>query len=207
MTDAPARYIRWSNLLTYVSIGCGLGAVFVAREFGSWEGAGLLIAVAALSDTFDGRFARRFDRTESERAFGEQLDSLVDAVSFGVVPVVCLHSLVPMTGAALQALWFVAACLYVLCAVTRLGYYNVHHHAQAGFVGLPTTLAALLWSTLFLIHPAAPLTIAALLGIGLAMVSFLPVPRPRGIAMWAYMLWFLAVFVSYGSHLAHALYG
>ena len=80
----------------------------------------------------------------------------------------------------------------IICAVTRLGYYNVHHHEQSGFVGLPTTLAALLWSTLFLLHPSAPSSIAALVGIGLAMVLFFPVPRPRGVAWWAYLGWRLA---------------
>jgi hypothetical protein len=39
--------------------------------------------------------------------------------------------------------------------------------------------------------------------LGAAMVSSIPVSRPRGLAMWAYMLWFAAVFVFYGFRLAH----
>jgi len=184
-------------LLTYISLLCSLLAVFAAREYRSWEAAGLLLAVSALADTFDGKFALLFQRTENESEFGAQLDSLVDAVSFGIVPVVCLQSLVQFDSASARFELLVAAFVYVLCAVTRLGYYNLHHHAQPGFIGLPTTLAALLWSTLFLTHPSAiPVALISVL-VGGAMVSPLTVSRPRGIAMGAYMLWFLVVFISY----------
>ena len=88
----PARYISPCNLLTYASLCCSLMAVLAAREYRSWEAAGLLLAISALADTFDGKFARLFKRSESEKAFGAQLDSLVDGVSFGIVPVICLLS-------------------------------------------------------------------------------------------------------------------
>ena len=97
--------------------------------------------------------------------------------------------------------WLAAAFLYALCAVTRLGFYNVHN-VQSRFVGLPTTLAALLWSTLFLMHPAATPSALILIVIGLAMVSWLPVSRPQGVTRWAYMVWFAGVFVSYAARLA-----
>jgi len=206
MAHAPARYIRFCNLLTYISLLCGMAAVLAAREWRSWEAAGLLLATSALADTFDGKFARRFARTESESAFGAQLDSLVDAVCFGIVPVICLQSLVTADSIWIRSVWLAAAFLYVLCAVTRLGHYNLHHDEHSGFVGLPTTLAALLWATLFLAHPAAPLTIGALTGLGVAMVSSLPLSRPRGIAKWGYLLWFLIVFASYGFQMARAIY-
>ena len=202
----PARYIRLCNLLTYISLLCSLLAVFAAREYRSWEAAGLLLAVSALADTFDGKFALLFQRTENESEFGAQLDSLVDAVSFGIVPVVCLQSLVQFDSASARFESLVAAFVYVLCAVTRLGYYNLHHHAQPGFIGLPTTLAALLWSTLFLTHPSAiPVALISVL-VGGAMVSPLTVSRPRGIAMGAYMLWFLVVFISYTYRFVAGIY-
>jgi len=193
-------------LLTYISLLCSLLAVFAAREYRSWEAAGLLLAVSALADTFDGKFALLFQRTENESEFGAQLDSLVDAVSFGIGPVVCLQSLVQFDSASARFELLVAAFVYVLCAVTRLGYYNLHHHAQSGFIGLPTTLAALLWSTLFLTHPSAiPVALISVL-VGGAMVSPLTVSRPRGIAMGAYMLWFLVVFISYTYRFVAGIY-
>lgn len=194
MSQSPVRYFALSNLLSYVSLLCGLGAVITSRELRSWEVAGFLIAVSAFADTFDGKFASRFPRTEIEKAFGVQLDSLVDAVSFGVVPVVCLSTLIQIESLSAWTLWIGAASFYALCALTRLGFYNLHREHSSGFIGLPTTLAGLLWSTLFLAHPSAMITIPLLAGIGLAMVSFIPVPRPRGGTMLAYMFWFAGVF-------------
>jgi len=198
MRRGPAQYFAVSNALSYLSLLCGIGAVIAAREIKSWEVAGMLIGVSALADTFDGKFADLFRRTEPEKAFGVQLDSLVDAVSFGVVPVLCLNALVPIESLFTWIAWIGAAGLYVLCGLTRLGFYNLDQSREAGFVGLPTTLAGLIWSTLFLFHPAASLTIPLLVGIGLAMVSILPISRPRGVTMVVYMSWLWMVLVSHG---------
>jgi CDP-diacylglycerol---serine O-phosphatidyltransferase len=199
----PARYLRCSNLLSYLSLLSSLLAVIVAREWSSWEYAGILLATSAFADTFDGRFARLFSRSEPEKAFGAQLDSLIDAVAFGIVPVVCLQSLTAFTSISTQIAWTAAAFIYLVCALTRLGYYNLQSDTHSGFIGLPTTLAALFWSTVFLTHPSVIPTILMLVFLGAAMVSSIPISRPRGLAMWAYMLWFMAVFVFYGFRLAH----
>jgi len=202
----PGQFIRLCNLLTYVSLLSGMLAIIAAKDFRSWEIAGLLIAVAAFADTFDGKFARRFSRTERERLFGAQLDSLVDAVSFGIVPVICLDSLLQFGSSSVRVTWLIAAFVYLLSVVTRLGYYNLQSDADRRFVGLPTTLAALVWSTLFLLHPPPLLSALLLVCIGVAMVSTLPVSRPRGVTMWAYMVWFFVVFASYGVRLAKGAY-
>ena len=202
----PARYIRLFNLLSYASVLCGLLAVFAAREYRNWESAGLFIALSALADTFDGKFARLFSRTQMERDFGVNLDSLVDAISFGIVPVVCLGSLVEFHQDWTRFAWLAASFVYIVCAVTRLGFYNIHNDAHSGFIGLPTTLAALVWSTVFLIHPFALLATLLLAGVGIAMVSWIPISRPRGVTLWVYMLWFLVVFMSCGMRLAQGTY-
>ena len=61
MTESPYRHISFSNALSYGSLCCGLAAIFAARDSASWEAAGLFLALSALADTFDGRFARRFN--------------------------------------------------------------------------------------------------------------------------------------------------
>ena len=192
---APLQYFGVCNLLSYVSLFCGFAAVTAARSWHSWEGSGLLIAISALADTFDGKFARCFSRDESEVEFGGELDSLVDAVSFGVVPMICLDSLLPSGATLLQ---LAASFVYVVCAVTRLGYFNVHQNESSGFVGLPTTLAALIWSTVFLLHPSPWFATLMMVVIGCAMVLPLRISRPRGVTMWLFMTWFLTVFGFYG---------
>ena len=86
---SPLRCFHPGNLLTYASLLAALGAIAFAGQRSPGL-AGALIAVAVILDTFDGRFARLFARDEDQRAIGEQLDSLVDAVSFGVAPAMCM---------------------------------------------------------------------------------------------------------------------
>ena len=55
---------------------------------GKWMAAVTLIVLAAIFDALDGRMARLLKSTS---AFGAALDSLSDAVVFGVVPALCLY--------------------------------------------------------------------------------------------------------------------
>ena len=118
-----------------------------------------------------------------------QLDSLVDAICFGAAPVVCLSLLIRVESNFLRLLWIAAASFYVLCAVTRLGFYNLQPAKTTGFIGVPTTAAALLWSTIFLLHPTATIAVFGMAVIGVAMIAPVPVPRPRGALMFAYLFW------------------
>jgi CDP-diacylglycerol--serine O-phosphatidyltransferase len=196
--SAAARYIHPSNAVTYLSILAGLMAIVAARDAGSWSLAGALIAVSAAADTLDGRFARLFPRDEQQRRFGVELDSLADALTFGLVPVVALYVLLEFQSTAARVAWIAAALFYVVSAVTRLGYYDLHHGETAGFVGLPTTVAGLVWSSAFLLQPSVSLSTAVLVGCGIAMVSAVPIPRPRGLGLLAFGGWAAVLVVLHG---------
>ena len=183
---SPLRCFHPSNALTYASLVASLSAIaFAAR--GLIGAAGALIAAAVILDTFDGRFARRFERSPTERDLGVQLDSLVDVVAFGVAPVICLGP---------QAFW-PAAVFFVAAAVSRLAFYNVTHDEANGFVGLPVPVAALIWSTLLLIRPERSTVSAVLFVLGILMVLPIPIARPRGIAMAAFVCWPIAVIAAH----------
>lgn len=137
----PLGAFHRSNLLTYASLAAGVGAIAVAAR-GDGGVAAVLIAISVVADTFDGRFARQFQRTAIQRDIGVQLDSLSDAIAFGIAPVVCLraHALapwgVPAAGLglglgreapALVAIFWLCAVAYAACAITRLAAYNVSH--------------------------------------------------------------------------------
>ena len=121
---SPAAAFHPSNLLTYLSLVAGLGSMMGALQ-GSAAAAGALLAVAALCDTFDGWFARRFVRSNELQALGAQLDSLTDAVAFGVAPVVATSVLIGAPGADASVAWWLAAAGYAACALARLAFYNV----------------------------------------------------------------------------------
>jgi CDP-diacylglycerol--serine O-phosphatidyltransferase len=186
---AAARYFHPRNAVTYLSILAGLLAIVTARDAGSWSLAGAFIAVSAAADTLDGRFARLFRRDERQCQFGVELDSLADALTFGLAPVVALYLLQEFQSVGARVAWIAAALFYVVSAVTRLGFYDLHHNETPGFVGLPTTVAGLIWSSAFLVRPSVPESTALLVGCGLAMVSALPIPRPRGLGLLAFGGW------------------
>lgn len=144
----------------------------------------LLIGAAMICDMLDGQLARLTRRTSD---FGAQLDSMCDAISFGVAPaILMLRTAVPalreldMYVSVERIIWAVAA-VYVLCAVMRLARFNVEHDsAQVGhghFSGLPSPAAAsvVVVLVLFFDHLGGEAWIPQLVpwvGMGFAMPLF-----------------------------------
>lgn len=191
----PAGTIHVSNLLTYTALLAACGAVYLAMIAHNRAAAGAFIAVAVIADTFDGLFARLFDRTRFQSSFGVQLDSLTDAVTCGFVPVIVLASdSTPATwGAALA--WWSSAFLYTFAAITRLGYYNLTHGNGPWFIGVPAPCCALVISTSLLWSPHALAAAVILVCCAVAMVSSVRVPRPRGLGLVAFVGWALVLVV------------
>lgn len=191
----PAGTLHVSNLLTYTALLAGCGAAYLAMTAHHRAAAGAFMAVAVIADTFDGLFARQFDRTGFQSAFGVQLDSLTDAVTCGFVPVIVLASdSTPATwGAALA--WWACAFLYVLAAITRLGYYNLTHDNGPWFVGLPAPFCALVVSTSLLWSPRALAAALILICCAVAMVVPARLPRPRAPGLAAFVGWALVLVV------------
>jgi len=195
----PWRHLAVCNAVTYLSLTAGVAALGCAAAgrlhlmAASW-------CVAVLADNLDGRFASRFDRTEQARLFGRELDSLVDVVSFGAVPVACFLLLAPPPAPLGVAGFLAPALLYLTAMVTRLGAHNVA--GPGGCPGLPSTEAALVLATVLLVPGAA--AYAGWVLLPLAVLMLLPVhpPRPRGLVLVALVAWVLGVT---GAHLWLAL--
>lgn len=104
--------------------------------------AGWLIFLAMIFDALDGHVARL---TKASSQFGAQLDSLCDAVTFGVAPGLLLVKMVPSFEYYYSgAVWIIAA-VYACCAVLRLARFNVEtgqHDDHSTFQGLPSPAAA-----------------------------------------------------------------
>jgi phosphatidylserine synthase len=99
--------------------------------------------------------------------------------------------------------WIAAALIYLVSALTRLGFYDLHHGETPGFVGLPTTVAGLVWSSAFLARPSAFAATVLLIACGVAMVSAVPIPRPRGLGLLAFGGWAAVLVVLHGLGLRH----
>lgn len=148
------RGIYWlPNLFTITALFSGFYAIVQAMG-GRYEHAAIGIFVAMVFDGLDGRVARL---TRTQSAFGAELDSLSDMVSFGVAPalVVYVWSLqdfaaiksVAMLGPWLSAkLGWIAAFVYCACAALRLARFNTTLDVvdKRFFQGLPSPAAACL---------------------------------------------------------------
>ncbi len=190
------------SAFTLANLFFGFYAI-VASTRGDYEWAAWFVVWAAVLDMLDGRVAR-FTRTGS--AFGGELDSLVDAISFGVAPAFILYSVFYADGAWGWLLPFA----YVAAVVVRLARFNVEQGGEAKrhFLGLPSPTAGMILATYYPFSqtPFFEATLSALpwsqiMGVAIIllcalMLSHVPypmVPRislstPKGIAtsLWLF---------------------
>jgi phosphatidylserine synthase len=195
---SPAGTIHLSNLVTYLALLAGCGAAYLAMTANHRTAAGAFMAVAVIADTFDGLFARQLDRTGFESAFGIQLDSLTDAVTCGFVPVIVLASDSAPVNPGAALFWWGCAFLYVLAAISRLGYYNLTHSNGPWFIGLPAPCCALVISTSLLWSPNAFASALILVSGAVAIVAPVRLPRPRALGLGAFAGWALILVVLHG---------
>lgn len=132
------------SLFTVSNIFCGFSSITFAIR-GNYEIAGVLIGIAMILDTLDGRIARM---TNTASEFGVQLDSLADVITFGVAPAVLCYqwafSYYDGPHAMQRAGWIVCF-LFLICAASRLARFNVQSaapHDKRYFVGMPTPASA-----------------------------------------------------------------
>jgi CDP-diacylglycerol--serine O-phosphatidyltransferase len=194
---SPAGLLHPSNLLTYMAVLMAATAVVSATILQNTAAAGAAMALAVIADTFDGRFARLFERTRFQSAFGVQLDSLADAITSGFVPVIVVASTALGEPWWRVAVWAIAAAAYVIAALTRLGYYNLTESSQPYFVGLPAPAATLIMSSVLLSDPSAISSAVALAVCAIAMISPVRIPRPRGVALAVFAAWAVLLVVSH----------
>ncbi|MGW0245916.1 CDP-alcohol phosphatidyltransferase family protein [Nocardia goodfellowii] len=131
------------SVVTILALCAGLSAVKFALD-GRLDIALAMIGAAAVLDTLDGRLARMLDATTK---IGAELDSLSDAISFGVAPALVLYvTLLDESSAG----WIVAL-LYAVSLVLRLARFNTlldddtrPEWSREYFVGVPAPAAALI---------------------------------------------------------------
>ncbi|MGB0883968.1 MAG: CDP-alcohol phosphatidyltransferase family protein [Flavobacteriales bacterium] len=152
------------NLPDYISLGnllFGCISIFSALQ-GFHFIAALCIVVSAIFDLFDGRVARKLNLSSE---FGLQLDSLADAISFIMAPVIFAY-------AVSNKHWLILLILslYVCCGILRLARYNITGTIENGkyFEGVPVPVSLILpllyfvfehfdlpilvWMSLFAVH-------------------------------------------------------
>ena len=131
------------NGFTLFNLFCGIYAVVLASR-GRFGTAAFFIVLGGVADSLDGRIARA---TGTGSRFGEELDSLVDAISFGLAPALIMYFAALRT----DGNDWIYVFIFASCAVIRLARFNVE---QAGrpkthFHGLPSPAAGMTLATYY----------------------------------------------------------
>ena len=180
-------FYDYTVVLTYISLGLSVFGITMALE-GNFKMAIFCLALSGLCDMFDGKIARtKKNRTEDEKNFGIQIDSLCDVVCFGVFPVMICYCLGVNTPAGVASLIF-----YSIASVIRLAYFNVTEAKRQTqteenrkyYQGLPITSMAIILPFLYLmrryymIHFLIVIHIAVII-VGLLFILNIKVKKPQ----------------------------
>ena len=170
-------FYDYTVILTYLSLASASCGIMVSLSGGGHPYIGtFFLLFCGLCDAFDGKVARtKKNRSQAERSFGVQIDSLSDLVAFGVLPAVIGNAMLRWSalmhrvyGTPLQRPlefgWMAILIVYILAAMIRLAYYNVTEEerqkvedgARTHFTGLPVTSAALIFPLILLLQYVIP---------------------------------------------------
>ena len=140
-------FYSYTVVLTYLGLAsAAMGMILTFQGFAKY--ALFCLAFSGLCDMFDGKVARlKKDRTEDEKRFGIQIDSLCDVVCFGAFPMILCYSIGMRGPAGILILVF-----YLIAGVIRLAFFNVMEEkrqdetdeARKYYQGLPITSIAII---------------------------------------------------------------
>ncbi len=175
---------HYGVILTYLSALAGVVGIFLSATVGPFWGV-VCLFVSGICDAFDGVIAgTRKNRTTADKKFGEQIDSMSDLIAFGVAPVA-----IGFFKGMQEWYFMIPLCLFTLCALIRLAYYNVTEEERiasgagkrTSFEGLPVTNVAIAIPTFYVIATmfTDPLVTSLVLTFGYLLTAFLMVFRFR----------------------------
>lgn len=185
-------FYNYSVILTCISLLSSVVGMTQAIH-GRFKTAIFCLALSGLCDMFDGKIARAMkSRTEDEKSFGIQIDSLCDMVCFGIFPAMICY-LLGVRG----PLGMVIIAIYCVNSVIRLAYFNVMEAKNAllsedgkkFYKGLPITSMAIVLPLVFMIQFFVPDKIfiiclyAALLVVGILFVVDFKLKKPSNLVL------------------------
>jgi len=187
-------FYDYTVVLTYLSLlSAGSGIVISLSGKGHPYLGVFFLMFCGLCDAFDGKVARiKKNRTDMEKNYGIQIDSLSDLVAFGVLPA-CIGAAMIRTSPFLKEILndvslnvafvirfflFAILILYMLAALIRLAYFNVteeeRQKTEGGvrktYTGLPVTSASLIFPAVLLLQYVIPADITPLY-FGITLVT------------------------------------
>lgn len=167
-------FYNYTVLLTYLGFSSSVIGIILTMTGHTFLGIFCLM-FSGLCDMFDGKVARtKKNRTDDERQFGIQLDSLSDLVCFGILP-----SIIGFKIGLKEPYMIIILVFYSLAALIRLAYFNVleinrnSSEPVVNYTGLPVTSAALIFPFIYIFKKFLGNYFALVYGIVLLIVGIL----------------------------------
>ena len=208
-SDSPPPILSFAidlpNICSLAGLLCAVLAIYYAVQ-GIFPAAMIGLIWAVFFDWSDGIIARRLKgRTDKQREFGGQLDSLIDIVSFSICPAIILLSYGHFSP------WFLPGALIVVATgALRLSYFNVFGLVdKSTYMGLALDNNIIALTFVFLFNGMFDQTIFTvalyLLLMALAALNVAPIRTPKFDGRWYYalMLYTLVITGTYGWQLFH----
>lgn len=174
-----------ANTITVCGLISSVISCFLAAN-GNYKLAIYMMFIACLCDTFDGRIARSTaNRTDAQKYYGVQLDSLCDVVSFGVTP--CFIAFSFGFDGIIDVIIY---SIFIACGATRLAYFNTlanmnPNKPNKGFRGVPIPMSTFVITILFVLAAFIPASICVwffrigLLALAIAFVLNIKIKKPN----------------------------
>ncbi len=167
-----------SVVVTYLGVlSTMLGIYFIlGYSVPKLTGAFICLMVSGICDLFDGKVARMCkNRTEEDKEYGIQIDSLTDMISFIAFPVVTLYGVSISFDVALNPfITVLVVSLFTIAGISRLAFFNLGAHSEDGpvkyYSGLPVTTTAMIFPTIYLLHYVIPNNIFVSIYLGLFII-------------------------------------
>lgn len=139
-----------SDGISLMNMLCGFISILHAINH-NFELSAILMIIAIMFDSVDGWVARKINRNDKLK-FGQNIDSLSDAISFGAAPAVFLYTISSTIHHNLSILPAIISLLIVACGVLRLTRYNaIADYIQThDFIGFPIPGIAIILATFYL---------------------------------------------------------
>jgi CDP-diacylglycerol--serine O-phosphatidyltransferase len=159
------------NMITSGSVLCGMFSLILTYQRHFLPSA-LVLVMAVFFDYMDGKVARSLGGSS---AFGEELDSLADALSFGAAPAFLIYAKYIGTEGGMGMYGALGSAFFALCGVLRLARFNVTH-TLGSFQGLPIPAGGLALAALVIadVPLTQSLALMAMTGLGMLMISTVP---------------------------------
>ncbi len=181
-------FYNYTVILTYIGLASAVTGIYFAMDGKHIIVSVIALLISGLCDMFDGKIARTMERTDAEKKFGIQIDSLCDLICFGFLPGAIGYA-VGMN----KIYHYFILVFFTLAAVIRLAYFNVMEEerqkktkeVRRTYEGLPVTSVALIMPLLYGFRKNigsdyfAEVYAVVMLLVGIAFITRFKIKKPQ----------------------------